>query len=157
MKPKHRRLIMISLSLLVMAGAAAAILYSFRENMVFFYTPSQLREKTTSGELDANRVVRVGGLVKKGSIKNLKPDGIRFTITDLKHELNAEYHGMVPSLFRDNQGVVAQGKLDSSGVIQAESILAKHDEKYMPREVVDALKESGEWKEGDTYTVPKMP
>jgi cytochrome c-type biogenesis protein CcmE len=151
MKAKHKRLLFILGSLCVMALAATAILYSFRDNMVFFYTPTQLIEKHNKNELDVTRSLRIGGLVKAGSIANLDGGGIAFIITDLQHERKATYHGMVPSLFRDNQGVVAQGKLNPDGVIVAETILAKHDEKYMPREVVDALKASGQWQEGEAY------
>lgn len=148
MKPKHKRLILILASLVVMGLAAAAILYSFRENMVFFYTPTQLKEKQSAAHFDSKRPVRIGGLVKKGSIKNLKSGGIHFIITDLQSELPVTYQGLVPSLFRDAQGVVAQGSFDQNGLLIAETILAKHDEKYMPREVIDALKQSGQWQEG---------
>lgn len=151
MKAKHQRLLFLLASLLVMAVAASAILYSFRDNMVFFYTPSQLKDKRNEAGFKGTRAMRIGGLVKKGSIKNLPDGGIRFIVTDLTAELPVTYRGLVPSLFRDGQGVVAQGTLDASGGMVAESILAKHDEKYMPRDVVDALKKSGEWKEDGSY------
>lgn len=147
MKPKHARLLFILGSLVVMGIAAAAILYSFRDNMVFFYTPTQLAEKRHTPGFDATHELRIGGLVKAGSIHNLKDGGIRFTVTDLKAELDVNYHGLVPSLFRDGQGVVAQGTLNVDDTMDAANILAKHDEKYMPRDVVEALKASGEWKE----------
>lgn len=149
MKPKHKRLIMVFVSLAVMAGAAAAILYSFRDNMVFFYTPTQLVEKRKAPDFVAERELRIGGLVKAKSIKNLDGGGIRFVVTDMTNEIPVTYKGMVPSLFREGQGVVAQGRLSADGTsIEARNILAKHDENYMPREVVDSLKASGQWKEG---------
>ncbi len=148
MKPKHQRFVFILGSLVVMALAATAILYSFRENMLFFYTPSQLAQKRTEADFNPSRPLRIGGLVKKGSIKNLKGGGIRFTITDLNAHIKVTYRGLVPSLFREGQGIVAQGIITDNGIMNAESILAKHDENYMPREVVDALKASGKWQEG---------
>jgi cytochrome c-type biogenesis protein CcmE len=152
MKPKHARLRFLLLSLLIMGGAATAILYSFRDNMVFFYTPTQLIEKRLEPAFDASRPLRVGGLVKQGSIINRPKGGISFTITDLTHELTIDYSGMIPSLFRDGQGVVAQGHLCASCTsprITADNILAKHDETYMPREVMEELKKSGRWKGGN--------
>jgi cytochrome c-type biogenesis protein CcmE len=150
MKAKHKRLMMVLASLTVMAGAATAILYSFRDNMVFFYTPTQLAEKRQQPDFRPTHELRIGGLVKNGSIKNLEGGGIGFVITDLSNEIPATYKGMVPSLFRESQGVIAQGKLSDDGKsIVAANILAKHDEKYMPREVVESLKASGQWKEAD--------
>lgn len=146
MKPKHRRMIFILGSLCVMAAAAAVILYSFRDNMVFFYTPTQLIEKQAMPDFKATRVLRIGGLVKNGTTTNLPEGGIRFVVTDMTNDITVTYRGLVPSLFRDGQGVVAQGTLTADGSMNAETILAKHDETYMPREVVDALKASGQWK-----------
>lgn len=157
MKPKHKRLLMVTGSVALMAVAAAAILYSLKDNLVFFYTPTQLAEKKAAAEFDGSRPLRVGGLVKQGSVVNLPEGGIRFTITDLSQELPVTYRGLVPSLFRDNQGVVAQGTMGEDGILNAETILAKHDENYMPREVVDALKASGRWEEGATYGKGKAP
>ena len=148
MKQKHRRLIFILGSLIMMAAAAGLILYSFRDNMVFFYTPSQLAEKKLQPDFVASRAVRIGGLVKKGSVINGKTGGIRFTITDMTHDMTVTYTGLVPSLFRDGQGVIAQGTLAADGSLEAQTILAKHDETYMPREVVEELKKSGRWKDG---------
>ena len=130
-----------------MAAAAALILYSFRENMVFFYTPTQLVEKKLQPDFVAPSALRIGGLVKQGSVKNIKTGGIRFVITDMTNELNVTYNGLVPSLFRDGQGIVAQGHIAADGTLIAQTILAKHDETYMPREVVDELKKSGRWKQ----------
>lgn len=148
MKAKHKRLFFIVSCMIVMALSATLILYSLRDNMVFFYTPTEYIKKTTSSGFTPSQTLRIGGLVKTGSVVNLPGGGIRFVITDLTQEMPATYHGMVPSLFRDGQGVVAQGTVDAEGIIVADSILAKHDEKYMPREVVEALKASGQWKDG---------
>lgn len=148
MKPKYARLRFLLLSMLVMAGAATAILYSFRDNLVFFYTPSQLVEKQSRGEVNRSQAVRIGGLVKAGSVKNIAGGGLAFIITDLNHDVPVTYRGLVPSLFREGQGIVAQGILGADGQMTAATILAKHDENYMPREVVDALKASGRWQNG---------
>ncbi|MBX9726386.1 MAG: cytochrome c maturation protein CcmE [Rickettsiales bacterium] len=154
MKPKHTRLLFIVGSLLLMACAATLVLRTLGDTMVFFYTPTQLAQKIPQADFDATRTLRIGGLIKKDSVSNLKNGGIRFIITDLKYEVPVTFKGMVPSLFRDGQGVVAQGKLDKNGVMVAETILAKHDETYMPRAVVDALKASGRWQEGTAYGKP---
>lgn len=145
MKPKHQRLRFVLLSLLVMAGAAGLLLKSFQDNLVFFYTPTQWQEKSVAADFDKAREMRIGGLVKEGSIQSHGTD-MQFVITDLTNEMKVTYRGMVPSLFREGQGVVAQGKFEH-GVFRAVTILAKHDENYMPKEVVDQLKASGRWQQ----------
>jgi cytochrome c-type biogenesis protein CcmE len=147
MKPKHARLLFLLCCALAMGFATLLILRSFRDNMIFFYTPGELAEKMREPGFDASRPLRIGGLVKKHSVENLKTGGVRFTVTDLKNDLPVTYKGLVPSLFREGQGVVAQGKLTPGGTLDADTILAKHDETYMPRQVVDALKKSGRWQE----------
>lgn len=154
MKPKHTRLLFVLGSLALMAVAATLVIRTLGDTMVFFYTPTQLAQKIPEPNYNPERTVRIGGLIKKGSVSNLKSGGIRFVITDLNYELPVTYKGLVPSLFRDSQGVVAQGKINADGVMTAETILAKHDETYMPRAVVDALKASGRWQEGSTYGKP---
>jgi cytochrome c-type biogenesis protein CcmE len=151
MKPKHTRLCFVLGSLMLMGMAATLVLRTLNDTMIFFYTPTQLKGKTIAGDISDTRSLRIGGLVKKGSIVNLKTGGIRFTITDLTHDVPVSYKGMVPSLFRDAQGVVAQGRIAPDGTLVAETILAKHDETYMPRAVVDQLKASGRWQEGVAY------
>ncbi len=148
MKAKHQRLLWVMFSILVMAGAATMMLSAMRDTLIFFYTPSQLNEKRTHPEFDAKRPLRIGGLVKASSVHNLETGGIRFTITDLTQEIDVTYRGLLPSLFREGQGVVAQGTLNADGALDAQSILAKHDETYMPREVMEQLKASGKWKGG---------
>ena len=132
----------------MMALGVTAILNAFSDNLIFFYTPTQLTEKRHTPDFDPARNLRIGGLVKKGSIVNHPSGGMSFTITDLKAEQKVTYKGMVPSLFREGQGVVAEGTLDNRGLLIADQILAKHDENYMPREVVEQLKASGRWQEG---------
>ncbi|PZP86607.1 MAG: cytochrome c maturation protein CcmE [Azospirillum brasilense] len=144
MKPKHKRLILVVLSVAVMGGAAAAVLSSFRDSLVFFYTPTQWQQKQQAGTT-TKAELRIGGLVKEGSVTTTDDGTMRFIITDLTHELPVRYRGMVPALFREGQGVVAQGSIGPDGTLTARTILAKHDENYMPREVVEALKQSGRW------------
>ncbi len=146
MKPKYQRLRFVLGSLVVMGLAVALMLRSFNDNLVFFFTPTQLVQKQAEPGFNAQRELRVGGLVETGSVKNRKDGGIDFVITDFTSRLNVTYNGLVPSLFREGQGVVAQGTVEG-GTMQARTILAKHDESYMPKEVVDQLKANGMWDE----------
>ncbi len=145
MKPKHQRLVLLSLGLAGMAAATLLTLSALEQNIVFFQSPSDLAAKKPP----VGKKLRIGGLVAEGSMRKL-PDGVgvRFTVTDLKHSIDVVYRGILPDLFREGQGVVAQGKLRADGVFTATEILAKHDENYMPAEVADALKKAGRWKEG---------
>ena len=147
MKPKYQRMRFVGLSLLVMAAGAALLLRSFQDNLVFFYTPTQWQEKSAQAGFDRARAVRIGGLVKEGSVKRRGPSAIRFSITDGNREIVTDYQGLLPSLFREGQGVVAQGSFGADDAFRAETILAKHDERYMPREVVEQLKQSGRWQQ----------
>ncbi len=142
MKPKHQRLALLGIAVLALGGAAALILTAFSDNLVFFWTPSELATKSIA----PNTRVRIGGLVEQGSVvKN--GENVTFKVTDMAHSVPVAYHGILPDLFREGQGVVAEGKFQN-GTFQASEVLAKHDEKYMPPEVVDALKKSGEWQKG---------
>jgi cytochrome c-type biogenesis protein CcmE len=154
MRPKHSRMLFIIGSLVLMGLSAALVLRSLDDTIIFFYTPTQLTKKKQEPDFDVKRPLRIGGLVKKGSVTNIPSGGIHFAITDMKNNLNVTYHGLVPSLFRDNQGVVAQGILSDNGELIAQTILAKHDEAYMPRAVIDELKSSGRWREGAGYVKP---
>jgi cytochrome c-type biogenesis protein CcmE len=128
----------------ILALAVGLTLYAMRDAVVFFYGPSQARAE----HVPAGRLVRIGGLVQPGSVVKA-PDGeVRFSITDNVKAVPTRYKGELPDLFREGQGVVAQGEFDGAGLFQANEILAKHDEKYMPKEVVDALKKAGRWREG---------
>ena len=137
MKPKHQRLLLLIISMSVASVIVAYVLYRFSDNLVFFYTPSQMQELKPEG------MARLGGLVETGSVDKQGQE-ITFSVTDGTAQLRVHYSGELPTLFREGQGVVAQGIL-VGGVFKAENILAKHDENYMPPEVAKALKESGYW------------
>ena len=143
MKRKHRRLSFILTGLVLLGAAAGLVLVAFEDSLVFFYSPTDLTEK----DIPEGRRFRIGGLVEEGSVTRLA-DGltVSFRVTDLSETVPVTYKGVLPDLFREGQGVVAEGHLDASGVFTAETILAKHDENYMPPEVADALKKSGKWK-----------
>ena len=145
MTRKQRRLILIGTSLGILAIAAALVLGALRDSIVFFNSPTDLAEKHVA----PGTRMRIGGLVKPGSIQRADNLQIRFAVTDGKTDVAVHYQGIVPDLFREGQGVVAEGKLEPGGVFAADAVLAKHDERYMPREVVDALKKSGRWQEGE--------
>jgi cytochrome c-type biogenesis protein CcmE len=144
MTRKRRRLIAVLTGLAMLGGATALMLAAFNDNLVFFYSPSDLAAKTVGPE----RRIRIGGLVEDQSL--VREDGRRvaFRVTDGKAELKVVFDGLLPDLFREGQGVVAEGKLRGDGTFVASNVLAKHDEKYMPPEVADALKRSGHWQEG---------
>ena len=144
MTPKRRRLTMVGLGLLMLAAATTLALNAFEDTLVFFYSPTDLIDKKTNPKTQ----IRVGGLVEERSL--LKSDNgltISFTITDLDNSLPVTFKGALPDLFREGQGVVAEGYL-VDGRFQAKHVLAKHDENYMPKEVADSLKKSGKWKGG---------
>jgi cytochrome c-type biogenesis protein CcmE len=140
---KQRRLVLIGASLGVLAIALALVLSALRTSIVFFNSPTDVVEKHPA----PGTRLRIGGLVKPGSLQRGDDLRIRFEVTDGKSEIPVRYQGIVPDLFREGQGVVAEGTLDSGGTFVADTVLAKHDERYMPKEVVDALKKSGRWQE----------
>ncbi len=144
MRRKRRRLIAVLAGLACLGFATALVLYAFNDNLVFFKTPTDL---VTDASLKDRRV-RIGGLVEDKSIA--REDGgktLRFRITDGNNTVPVTYTGVIPDLFREGQGVVAEGSMDR-GTFRAATLLAKHDEKYMPPEVAEALKKSGHWQEG---------
>jgi cytochrome c-type biogenesis protein CcmE len=147
MTRKQQRLGLLALGMTALAGATALVLVAFSDNLVFFYSPSELKTKAVPPE----RRVRIGGLVELQSLSR-GADGrqISFRVTDGATDLAVVYEGQLPDLFREGQGVVAEGKLRLDGIFAASMVLAKHDENYMPREVVEALKKSGHWQEGAT-------
>ena len=150
---KRRRLLVVAIAVTLLAVAAGLILTAFRDSIVFFYTPSELTEKS----LPAGRPLRLGGLVEDGSLARAG-DIVTFKITDLKAALPVVYKGILPDLFREGQGVVAEGVFGPDGVFQARQVLAKHDETYMPPEVAAALKKSGEWRpEGGAPAISAQP
>ncbi len=143
MTRKQRRLYFVLLGMLAIGGATALVLTALGDTMVYFYTPSEM----TGKQIGPERRVRIGGLVEKGSVAKVQ-ETTTFTITDLTATLPVTYTGVLPDLFREGQGVVAEGRIGRDGVFHASEVLAKHDEKYMPKEVADQLKKSGRWQEG---------
>ena len=136
MKPRHKRIALIVAGLAVLGIAATLVLNAFRSNLVFFFTPTQV----ASHEAPQNRNFRIGGLVEKGSVQR-QADGVtvRFVVTDMAKNVTVAYTGILPDLFKEGKGVVAQGKLGADGVFTASEVLAKHDANYMPPEAADAL------------------
>jgi cytochrome c-type biogenesis protein CcmE len=142
---KSRRLTIIFSAVSLLALAAGLVLFALRDNVVFFYTPSEVVEKS----VEPGTRLRLGGLVKKGSVQRDAGKSIKFIITDVNRELAVSYVGLLPDLFREGQGVVAEGVLETASTFRADSVLAKHDEKYMPRELTDSLKKQGYFKHGE--------
>jgi cytochrome c-type biogenesis protein CcmE len=141
---KGRRLALIAVALGGVAAAVGLAFYALNDNIVFFYSPSEILQKN----VQSGARLRVGGLVESGSVVKSAGDKLDFSITDGANQVKVSYEGLPPDLFREGQGVVAEGVLEAPGRLRAETILAKHDERYMPREVVDALKKQGRWQEG---------
>jgi cytochrome c-type biogenesis protein CcmE len=141
MKARHRRFAWIAAGAVALGIAAALVLNAFQSNLVFFFTPTQI----ANGEAPSGRTFRIGGLVEQGSLKR-EDDGltVRFVVTDLAHTVPVVYKGILPDLFKEGKGVVAQGRLTEDGVFHANEVLAKHDENYMPPEAADALKPNQE-------------
>jgi cytochrome c-type biogenesis protein CcmE len=136
MKPRHKRLALIATGLAALGAAAALILNAFQSNLVFFFSPSQV----AAHEAPQGRSFRIGGLVQQGSLQR-QADGVsvRFVVTDTVQGIPVVYTGILPDLFKEGKGVVAQGQLGPDGVFQAKEVLAKHDENYMPPEAADAV------------------
>jgi cytochrome c-type biogenesis protein CcmE len=143
MTRKQRRLTMIGGALVVLGVAAALVLSALRDSIVFFSTPVMVSEK----HIQPGQRFRLGGLVVTDSLVRGDNLEVTFKVTDGTAALPVAYKGILPDLFREGQGVVAEGALDSSGVFRADTVLAKHDETYMPKEVADALKKQGHWKD----------
>jgi cytochrome c-type biogenesis protein CcmE len=143
MTRKRRRLVLIGCGLGVLAVAVGLMLNAFRDSIVFFNSPSDVVDK----RIAPGTHIRLGGLVKTGSLVRGDNLTIRFAVTDGSRDIMVAYQGVLPDLFREGQGVVAEGLFEGSGVFAADTILAKHDETYMPKEVADALKKSGHWQD----------
>ena len=150
MTRRGRRLALIAAALAVVGAAAGLSLYALSDSIVFFYSPSEVAQKAVA----PGARLRIGGLVKTGSLIKSADQNVAFVLTDGAHDLKVAYQGLLPDLFREGQGVVAEGVLAAPGQMQAETILAKHDERYMPREVVEALKKQGRWQEGEAVAKP---
>ena len=143
MTRKQRRLVLIGSGLGVVAIAAALMLSALKDSIVFFNSPTDVVEK----HIAPGTRIRLGGLVKPGSLVRGEQLTVRFEVTDGNRGIMVAYQGILPDLFREGQGVVAEGTLDAAGMFKADSVLAKHDENYMPKEVADALKKQGHWKD----------
>ena len=152
MKARHRRFMWIALGLLVIGVAVALVLRAFNSNLVFFFTPSQVAEN----QAPVDRTFRIGGLVTAGSVKR-QPDGltVTFDVTDTAKTIPVTYTGILPDLFKEGKGVVAQGKIGQDGVFRAAEVLAKHDENYMPPEAAEALKKAGKPIDGSMFAGQK--
>jgi cytochrome c-type biogenesis protein CcmE len=148
MTRKQRRLVLIGSSLGVLALAAVLVLSALKDSIVFFNSPTDVIEK----QVAPGTRIRLGGLVKPGTVQRGEQLAVRFEVTDGNRAIAVAYQGVLPDLFREGQGVIAEGTLQPGGTFKADSVLAKHDEKYMPREVADALKKQGHWKDDNEKT-----
>jgi cytochrome c-type biogenesis protein CcmE len=143
---KKQRLMVLALALLLVGGATGLVLAALQDKVAFFVTPTQVAER----QVGPGKRFRIGGLVAQGSIEREPGGEVRFALTDTAHTVQVVYKGLLPDLFREQQGIVAQGILRSDGTFEAAEVLAKHDENYMPKEVADALKQAGYWqREGE--------
>jgi len=150
MNPRRRKMLFgIIFVVLGVAAATALGLKAFQENLLYFYSPSQI----VNGEAPVSRLFRIGGMVVDGSVKR-DPDSLKvsFVLTDTGKSVGVSYEGILPDLFREGQGIVANGQLDKDGVFVAEEVLAKHDENYMPPEVAEALANAGAEVDYGKYT-----
>jgi len=150
MTRKARRAVLIGTCLGVLALAVGLVLVALRDSIVFFYSPTEV----TAKQLPQGQRFRLGGLVETGSVKRGEGTTVRFVVTDMKSTLPVTYTGVLPDLFREGQGVVAEGMLQPDGVFHADSVLAKHDENYMPPEVAKKLKEQGVWRGDEQAATP---
>ncbi len=152
MTRKRRRLYIALLGLLSLGTATALVLTAFEDNLVFFYSPTDIAEQGLTPE----QYVRIGGLVEEGSVRQLAGNRVVFKVTDLSNAVAVSYDGILPDLFREGQGVVAQGSIGPDGrTFVAREVLARHDENYMPTEVAEALKASGEWRPESGQAPPR--
>ena len=145
MTPRQKRFSLIIAGIVLLALAAGFVLNAFQSNLVFFFTPTQVAQ----GEAPKNKMFRVGGMVKEGSVKR-DQTVIEFVVTDTARDIPVRYSGLLPDLFKEGKGVVAQGRLDEQGLFVASEVLAKHDENYMPPEAQHALDKATAAKAGQT-------
>jgi cytochrome c-type biogenesis protein CcmE len=141
MTRKQRRSVLIATCLAVLGLAVGLVLFALQDSIVFFYSPSDVAEKN----IKPGQRIRLGGLVEEGSVRRGEDTTVRFSVTDTAKAIAVTYTGVLPDLFREGQGVVTEGSLGSDGIFVADSVLAKHDENYMPPEVAEALKKQGMW------------
>lgn len=149
MTRKQRRLTMIAIAGIILVVAAGLVLFALNDRIVFFNSPSDI----AAGGAAPGERIRLGGLVEEDSVVRTEGSVVRFSITDTGNTVPVVFDGILPDLFREGQGVVTEGSLDTNGLFVADTVLAKHDETYMPKEVADALKEQGVWQgEGESAT-----
>ncbi len=141
MTPRRRRMVLVGLILLGVGGAVALALTAFQDNLLYYYTPTQV----SAGEAPQDRVFRIGGMVTEGTFKR-EPGSLeaRFVLTDYESNVTVSYTGVLPDLFREGQGIIARGKVGQGGLFVAGEVLAKHDENYMPPDVADTLRKQGD-------------
>jgi cytochrome c-type biogenesis protein CcmE len=154
MKPRQKRFVFIAVGVFAVSLAVGLVLYALRGNVNLYFTPTQV----FNNEAPVGRSFRIGGLVEEGSIKREK-DGltVNFVITDTHRSIPVVYKGILPDLFKEGKGVVAQGKVEAGGLMRAEEVLAKHDENYMPPEAADAMKQAEEAKAAAKVAAPAVP
>jgi cytochrome c-type biogenesis protein CcmE len=144
---KRQRLLLVAVALVLLGGATGLVMLALSDSIAFFVTPTDIATK----RVEVDRRFRLGGLVVPGSVERSGDDGtVGFALTDQVSQVQVRYQGLLPDLFREGQGIVAQGHLAGDGVFVASEVLAKHDENYMPPEVADALKQAGVWRHGET-------
>jgi cytochrome c-type biogenesis protein CcmE len=150
MTRKQRRLTLIASAGAVLGLALGLVLFALRDSITFFYGPTELAEKG----IQPGTRLRLGGLVEAGTVVRGQGQTVTFAVTDTKKSVSVTYTGLLPDLFREGQGVITEGVLETGNRFRADSVLAKHDETYMPREVADSLKKQGLWQPGDTKPKP---
>jgi cytochrome c-type biogenesis protein CcmE len=143
-RKKKQRLTMIAVGGLLLAGVVGLVTYALKDQLVYFYMPADIVEK----DVQPGTRIRLGGLVEDGSVVRSDDGSVSFALEDGSHKIKVSYQGLLPDLFREGQGIVAEGVIQPGGGFTADSVLAKHDENYMPREMADALKEQGVWNDG---------
>ena len=153
MTRKQRRGVLIATAVGILSVAVFLVLFALRDTIVFFHTPKEVVER----QIPAGKRIRLGGLVAESSVKRGFGQTVEFAVTDTIQTIQVRYTGILPDLFREGQGVVTEGVLDTSGHFLADTVLAKHDETYMPPEVAKALKEQGLWQHGDSKTKGGAP
>ena len=153
MTRKQRRLVLIGAAIVVLGIASGLALNALRDSIVFFNSPTDVIEK----HVKPDTRIRLGGLVQPGTVVKSDNLHIRFEVTDGNNHIPVTYQGILPDLFREGQGVIAEGRLDAAGVLKADSVLAKHDERYMPKEIEDSLRKSGHWKDDYVKNKPGTP
>lgn len=142
---KKQRMILVAVAVLLLGGATALVMAALSDSVAFFATPTDIAE----GKVERDKNFRIGGLVVEGSVGRGGEGAVTFALTDQANEVKVSYQGILPDLFREGQGIVAQGKIGTDGTFIASEVLAKHDENYMPAEVAESLKQAGMWNEGE--------